>query len=461
MSLRRREEPNAEGPPDQQNPSDPSGQAIARDDTEDSTGVAGERGLPPNKTFQSVQSRVSSVLTVGLMTILAAGLLIYYYTSALTHGSKTRETALAQQQRRAQGESRLPPLSPFHMPQIVPAASTGTPSSEAPKPSDPPPTDSALDRILGAPPAPPPGGAAPEISTATPDPYATVGAPGRPQGTPPKSSRQLALDRKLSGPVLIHSSEQSSMGGAMTHAYSEGAGPAPFSAPGSAQSRGNEPAHDEGRNAPTLETLLRPTVTPAVTAQVLPTQRYLLPQGAFVDCTLETAISSSLPGMTTCISATDTFSADGSVVLLERGSKLTGETRGVVQAGSPRLFVLWTEARTPAGIVVPLASPGTDELGRSGLSGNIDWHWWQRFGSALLISVIDGTIQAATQRSNTSSVQLNPSGASDVISSVLRGTIDIPPTIDKAQGDRIQIFVARDVDFRTVYTLSARPSGAP
>ena len=90
----------------------------------------------------------------------------------------------------------------------------------------------------------------------------------------------------------------------------------------------------------------------------LPTQRLLLAKGAFIDCTLETAIDSSLPGMTTCITATDTFSVDGKVVLLERGSKLIGETRGQVQQGSARLFVLWTEARTPGGIVVPLASAG-------------------------------------------------------------------------------------------------------
>ena len=90
---------------------------------------------------------------------------------------------------------------------------------------------------------------------------------------------------------------------------------------------------------------------------MLPTQRLLLPKGAFLDCTLETAIDSTLPGMTTCVLATDTFSADGTVVLLERGTKLVGETRGQVRQGAARLFVLWTEARTPRGVVVPLASP--------------------------------------------------------------------------------------------------------
>src|SRR6202012_78528 len=146
-----------------------------------------------------------------------------------------------------------------------------------------------------------------------------------------------------------------------------------------------------------LGTLLRPRVTTAVRAQVLPTQRLLLPKGAFLDCTLETAIDSTLPGMTTCVMATDTFGVDGEVVLLERGTKLVGETRGQVQQGSARVFVLWNEARTPTGVIVPLASPGADELGRSGLPGTVDRHFWEGLGGAMLASVIDGAGQAAAQ----------------------------------------------------------------
>ena len=195
-------------------------------------------------------------------------------------------------------------------------------------------------------------------------------------------------------------------------------------------------------------------VTPAVRAQVLPTQRLLLPKGAFIDCTLETAIDSTLPGMTTCITATDTFSVDGKVVLLERGTKLVGETRGDVQQGSARVFVLWTEARTPTGVIVPLASPGTDELGRAGLAGQVDRHFWQRFGAAILISVINGALQAAVQSSsNNGTVIVNPSASQDVMTEVLKSTVNIPPTVTKQNGDRIQVFVARDLDFRSVYEL--------
>jgi type IV secretion system protein VirB10 len=203
---------------------------------------------------------------------------------------------------------------------------------------------------------------------------------------------------------------------------------------------------------------LRPTATPLATAHFLSQRQFLLPKGAFIDCTLETAIDSSLPGMTTCITATDTFSADGDVVLLERGTKLVGETRGLVQQGSARIFVLWSEARTPTGVVVPLDSPGTDALGRAGLSGEVDRHFWDRFGAAILISTLDGLTQSVVQSTAHpgATVVLNPSASEGLVTEALKGTVNIAPTITKRNGDRIQVLVARDVDFRSVYELRSR-----
>jgi len=137
-----------------------------------------------------------------------------------------------------------------------------------------------------------------------------------------------------------------------------------------------------------------------------------------------------------------------------------GEQRGAPRQGQGRVFILWNEARTPTGVVVQLASPGTDELGRNGLPGFVDTHFWERFGAAILVSVIDGTMQAfAAHRQGGSTVGggtgvvLAPQGSRDVLTEILRSTVSMPPTIIKNQGERIQILVARDVDFRSVYAL--------
>jgi type IV secretion system protein VirB10 len=376
----------------------------------DST-VRGERDGTILRQPPSVQSRVSNVLAIALMSVLGLGMLTWYYANAMTRQSRARQSVQAASAKRAQGDMPLPSLGRL----------------------DPPPA--AAERPL-----PPQDQSALGPSAATLREIPLAPAPGStPYGAPPvKTAAQLELERQLSGAVFLPQSS-----------------PTPVSAPVSSTSP--FPPGGDLKEAGELSALIRPSVTTAVRAQVLPTQRLLLPKGAFLDCTLETAIDSTLPGMTTCVMATDTFGVDGQVVLLERGTKLVGETRGQVQQGSARVFVLWDEARTPTGVIVPLASPGADELGRSGLPGSVDRHFWERFGAAMLVSILDGGIQAAVQssRGNSGAVIVNPSGTQDVMTEVLKGTINIPPTVVKHQGDRIQVLVARDLDFRSVYELKS------
>ncbi|HEY1889144.1 MAG TPA: type IV secretion system protein VirB10 [Steroidobacteraceae bacterium] len=276
-------------------------------------------------------------------------------------------------------------------------------------------------------------------------------APGRlavgSQANSWESPRQKGLDRRLGGEVFTGGRGDTSSNVAATGVEGRASGDLPV---GSLEAR----VAAGGPHQDALQTLLRPAVLGTTRAQILPTQRLLLPKGTFIDCTLETAIDSTLPGMTTCITATDTFGADGTVVLLERGTKLIGETRGEVQQGAARVFVVWTEARTPVGVAVQLDSPGTDALGRSGLDGNVNRHFWQRFGAAVLVSTIDGVVQSEVQSSSRSgTVVLDPTASENVYNDILRGTVNIPPTIWVRNGARIQVLVARDVDFRGVYEL--------
>jgi type IV secretion system protein VirB10 len=378
----------------------------------DSTGntVRGERDATTVNRAPSAQSRISSILAIGLMSVLGLAMLTWYYTNAMTRQGRARQSAQTLSANRAQGEAPLPSLGRIDPP---PPSVLDTPSLPSPDPvsSSTPLSPAPLREIP---------------LEVTP----TSGAYGPPQ---PKTAEQLTLERQLSGVVYSPQSVLPTAAG--------------MSVP--------PPSSTGGQESGELGALLRPMASATARAQVLPTQRLLLPKGAFIDCTLETAIDSTLPGMTTCVVATDTFGVDGQVVLMERGTKLIGETRGQVQQGSARVFVLWTEARTPTGVIVPLASPGADELGRSGLPGAVNNHFWQRFGAAMLVSVIDGAVQGAVQstRGGNGTVIVNPSATQGVLTEVLKGTVNIPPTVVKQQGDRIQVLVARDLDFRSVYEL--------
>jgi type IV secretion system protein VirB10 len=399
--------------------------------------IPGDRGIPSINRVRSMQSRVTSVLAISLMTLLGTGLLAWYYARALSRPAAAQQAARASVKNRAQGEMALPSLGHIQAPFLH--------KENAPAPPPPPQNDATtLERILGPAPEVPPAVVVPAMSSSA-----------APPSPPTKSPGELAFERRLAGPAFARISKDESSPAPMATSAS-GPEMVGYSAVHTALAGSSDSADPQALNG-----YLRPTVTPAVAASVLPTRRFLLAKGAFIDCTLETAIDSTLPGMTTCITATDTFSADGSVVLLERGTKLVGETRGQVAQGMSRLFVLWTEARTPTGVVVPLSSPGTDELGRAGLSGDVNRHFFDRFGAAILLTVINGAVQAAVNaQTKNGSVVVSPSATSDVMSEVLRGTINIAPTVTKAQGDRIQVFVARDVDFRPVYALKVANLGA-
>ena len=58
--------------------------------------------------------------------------------------------------------------------------------------------------------------------------------------------------------------------------------------------------------------------------------------------------------------------------------------------------MIWTRLIRPDGVSVALASPGTAFDGSGGLPGKVDTHFFQRFGSAMLLSVIGGLTAVAS-----------------------------------------------------------------
>lgn len=224
-------------------------------------------------------------------------------------------------------------------------------------------------------------------------------------------------------------------------------------APGAAQAGFVPPATEPG----SLGTRLTPTRLTGVSANIIAHPSYTLTMGSLLPCILQTAMDSSLPGLVTCVVPQDILGKTG-LTLLDRGTRIVGEFRGGVTQGVERLFVVWTRAETPQGVVINIDSPASDPLGRSGLDGLVDHHFWQRFGGALLLTTVNGAIQAGTASlSKQGTTSINTGATDTVIASTLSGSLNIPPTIRKNQGELVSIFVARDLDFSTVY--SVRPTG--
>jgi type IV secretory pathway VirB10-like protein len=85
-------------------------------------------------------------------------------------------------------------------------------------------------------------------------------------------------------------------------------------------------------------------------------------------------------------------------------------------------------------------------LGRAGLGGKVDSHFLKRFGSAILLSVVQSGL-GLLQRGGNDVVVRTADDAKSVAGIALQRDINIPPTVKVAQGTAIRIFTARDLDF--------------
>ena len=193
-------------------------------------------------------------------------------------------------------------------------------------------------------------------------------------------------------------------------------------------------------------------------ATILKHPSLTIPAGTVIPCILQTAINSQLAGFVDCTLPAEVRGATGAVTLLDRGTQVFGEIKSGLRQGQNRLFILWIRARTPENVVVTFDSPTADELGRAGVSGYVNDHFWSRFGAALLYSLLDYGPQLATaaiQNGNGNSYVTFLSPQQQLANIILQDQLNIPPNLEKNQGDTVSIFVARDVDFSGVYDLEA------
>jgi type IV secretion system protein VirB10 len=172
-----------------------------------------------------------------------------------------------------------------------------------------------------------------------------------------------------------------------------------------------------------------------------------IPKGTIIQAVLETALNSSRPGFARALVSRDVFSFDGAQILIPKGSRLIGEYKSDLTLGQSRALIQWQRLMRPDGVMIDLDSPAADPLGRAGVKGKVNSHFFERFGGAILQSSLDIGVQLATSKVANGAVIYALPGS-------LRGTVptqeNVQPTVTVRQGTSVSVFVARDLDFSTV-----------
>jgi type IV secretion system protein VirB10 len=175
-------------------------------------------------------------------------------------------------------------------------------------------------------------------------------------------------------------------------------------------------------------------------------------QGTLINAVLETALDSTRPGQTRAVVTRDVYGFDGKRLLIPRGTRLYGSYEADVAQGQQRAQIHWTRLLRPDGVSVALDSPAADPLGRAGVAGKVNNHFFQRLGNALLGTTANlGSALVTRSIAPSSPVVVAVPGATQSVSqSVTPSSTQIVPTLTVRQGTRITVFVQHDLDFTSV-----------
>ncbi|MDP2263744.1 MAG: type IV secretion system protein VirB10 [Hydrogenophaga sp.] len=454
----------------------PSAEPSAETDGNTITPLPGEAGIPNVAARQRVSWSAKGLLAVALLmlSLIAVSAFSIHRFAASGHDADKEASKLAHDlpsaattEPRRLDMAVVAPLSSPRIPALLPTANevaepigvrrTGeaAPTSGGPKGVQP--EDAPVLLVSSRPGAPPSSsGVTPQRQVAA-APIPEAGAargigegPIDPDDPLAATSRNLqAYQRQLQG--LLDDLTQSA-----AIATGQNSGPVPSPAMAGGPMGASAPPAAAGLFGGQLQG----SATPRVAATLLGDRSLTLPKGTAFTCALKTKVISATSGLVGCQVQRNVFGDNGRVLLIERGSHLDGEYRiASVRPGTVRIPVLWTRIRTPLGVTVEIDSPGTGQLGESGIDGYVDNRWGERIGAAMLLSLIDDSVklviqnQAQDQEANTIILPSTTSNTSKLAEKVLDSTINIPPLIYQNQGGIVGIYVARDVDFSSVYEL--------
>ena len=192
-------------------------------------------------------------------------------------------------------------------------------------------------------------------------------------------------------------------------------------------------------------------------------------QGKLLTAILETSINTEFPGAVRGIITRDVYGEAGKEVLIPKGSRLYGSYSSAVKRGQGRVNISWSRLIRPDGISLNIALTAADQFGRAGIPGETDNRYSSLVANSLLTSVLAVAGTAAAQEimggnSQTSTTINAAQGTTttygnagnqalydvtktviDIVTGIIKNTIDLNPVIRIPQGARMTVIVNDDI----------------
>ena len=192
-------------------------------------------------------------------------------------------------------------------------------------------------------------------------------------------------------------------------------------------------------------------------------------QGKLLSAILETSINTEFPGPVRGIITRDVYGESGREVLIPKGSRLYGTYSAEIKRGQGRVNISWSRLLRPDGISLNISLSASDQSGRAGISGEADNRYSSLVANSLLASVLAVAGTAAAQQvmggNSQTSTTLNASQGTtttygnagnqalydvtktiiDIVTGIIKNTIDLNPVIRVPQGTRMTVIVNNDI----------------
>lgn len=171
-----------------------------------------------------------------------------------------------------------------------------------------------------------------------------------------------------------------------------------------------------------------------------------------ITCVVENDIASELAGKITMVVRSNVYAKHGSLILIPAGSKVVGNFIPFNKIGQERLEVGVSRIITPRGINIHFGNGQiSDAMGRSGITGEVDRRYMERYGMAFTLSLVNAvaTYSIPVNSRNEAMVIENTGGEMSSLSkAVLADHMSIKPTVNIPHGSIVHISPPADIWFR-------------